>query len=340
MKKIISVFLSLVLCLSLFSFSASAINSNGSITALRAQFQSGEGPSSSSIQLDYSYYTPVKTENDAKKYPLVVLFPGSSGGPQKGDELLENDFARWSAVDIQAKFTNGGAFIMLIRSRQDIGLYWDATSLIQPAKETIDDFIAKNPNVDSSRIYVGGWSLGGNGAKNFTVAYPNFVAAAAIFSERSIITESDAARLADTGIWIFQCKNDTCANENLGLTSWENVKKKTNDLTSVRYSTADSAPDAGSWKNHGMWFPAVYDMSNTDWFLKGFSTVDGAGNTFPSTQSLIEFFLTFSTETAANCSHSCHKVGISSVFWKILVLIYKLFGVESKRVCECGMAHW
>lgn len=341
MKKIISVLLTLILVLSLGTVPAFAIHSNGSIDALRAQFIGGEGPSTTNIVIDYHYYSPVKSENDTAKYPLVLFFPGSSGGPEKGDELLENDFARWSGDDLQAKFPNGGAYIMILRSRQDIGLYWDASVLTAPAKSAVDDFIAKNPNVDTSRVYCVGWSLGGNGARNFAVAYPNLVSAAAIFSARCSISETDAGRLADTSVWIFQCKNDNLAYESYGLASWANMKAATNDLSKVRYSTADTAPAGGSWQNHGMWFPAARDMRDTENYLQGFVTVDGNGVEYDKHASLIEFFLASErTYETSQCSHACHKAGLASMFWKIVVIFYKLLGINSKRVCECGVSHW
>jgi len=341
MKKILSLTLSLLFVLSVFIIPASAIHSNGSIDALRAQFSSGEGPSDTNIVIDYSYYSPVKSEDDTNKYPLVLFFPGSSGGPKKGDELLENDFARWTGDDIQAKFPNGGAYIMILRSRQDIGLYWDASVLTAPAKSAVDDFIAKNPNIDTSRVYAVGWSLGGNGARNFTIAYPNLVSGCALFSARGSISSTDASRLADTSVWIFQNKNDNYSYESYGLTSWANMKAAAHDLSKIRYSTADSAPAAGNWQNHGMWFPAVRDMRDTEHYIQGFVTVDGNGVEYDQHASLIEFFLASDqTHETASCGHNCHKAGFTSIFWKIAVIFYKFFNVQSKRICSCGVAHW
>lgn len=43
----------------------------------------------------------------------------------------------------------------------------------------------------------------------------------------------------------------------------------------------------------------------------------------------------------ADCSHICHSDNnIMQFIWKLLSLIFKLFGFEEYRYCECGMAHW
>ncbi len=39
-----------------------------------------------------------------------------------------------------------------------------------------------------------------------------------------------------------------------------------------------------------------------------------------------------------NCTHSCHKGGISGCFWKIKLFFSKIFGTN--QTCECGIAHY
>ena len=75
MKKTISVLLSVLVLLSCIgmAFSAGAISEKAGLNALRAQFKSGESV------LDYVYYSPVKEDN-AGKYPLVVLVHGNGSG--------------------------------------------------------------------------------------------------------------------------------------------------------------------------------------------------------------------------------------------------------------------
>ncbi len=39
-----------------------------------------------------------------------------------------------------------------------------------------------------------------------------------------------------------------------------------------------------------------------------------------------------------NCTHSCHKGGISGCFWKIKLFFSKIFGTN--KTCDCGIAHY
>ncbi len=43
-------------------------------------------------------------------------------------------------------------------------------------------------------------------------------------------------------------------------------------------------------------------------------------------------------DTPDDCSHICHRTGISSIFWKIIKIFWKLFRMNP--VCECGAAHY
>ena len=43
---------------------------------------------------------------------------------------------------------------------------------------------------------------------------------------------------------------------------------------------------------------------------------------------------------STSCSHHCHKTGFMNFLWKIANFFHKLFGMQEKRICACGAAHW
>ena len=43
-------------------------------------------------------------------------------------------------------------------------------------------------------------------------------------------------------------------------------------------------------------------------------------------------------ESPDDCGHICHRTGISSIFWKVIKIFWKLFRLNP--VCECGAAHY
>lgn len=61
------------------------------------------------------------------------------------------------------------------RSHEEQYLYWN-DSMIVPLKAAIDDFIAQHRDtIDTTRIYIGGFSMGGKMTLKMTIAYPSFL---------------------------------------------------------------------------------------------------------------------------------------------------------------------
>ncbi len=275
------------------------------------------------------------------------MFTGYGEGNHSGEELTGNDFPLWSSEELQARFTNGGAYIMLLRSNENKAMTWDDKRQIPAAKAAVDDFIAKNPNVDKSKVYSLGWSFGGTASMNFTVAYPNMVAAAVVISPCVTFSASDMKLLENTPVWLFQSKNDSIALPTYGNNTWKNLKAASKNPENIRYTTADKAPTSGAAIGHNMWAMVTWDTDRKLDVYKNLKTVDGTGKTIEidESSSIIKWLtansLSYSADSdLASCTHSCHKGGFSGFFWKISVLFYKLFGISSKRVCECGISHW
>ncbi|HRI47822.1 MAG TPA: alpha/beta hydrolase-fold protein, partial [Ignavibacteriaceae bacterium] len=67
-------------------------------------------------------------------------------------------------------------------------------------------YVIDNYNVDTTRIYVAGMSMGGSGTYTFATAYPEVVAAAISMCGR--INQSDPCILAELNLWIHHGKRD------------------------------------------------------------------------------------------------------------------------------------
>ena len=191
---------------------AYAMPLDNGIEELKKQFVFGEGPKVGEYSVDYRYYSPVK-ENDSKKYPIVVWLHGMGDGASEGAQVMKSNIAFWASDEFQSRFApSGGAFIFAARSREEDGVYWD-NSMLEPLRAAIDDFIAKNKaNVDLSRIYVGGYSMGGKMTLKMAVAYPEMFAA--VFPICPAWSPSDEliSKLADTPVWITSSTRDPLVN--------------------------------------------------------------------------------------------------------------------------------
>lgn len=287
MKKYLSIILSfiMVLCsLSLPAFACSIEDAyDDNLPELQKQFVYGEGPETDGFTIDYRYFSPVE-DGDNTKYPLVIWLHGMGDGAEEGLQVTKSDIAFWTSEEFQNRFKgSNGAFIFAPRSLEEQEIYW-SDSLIYPLRATIDDFIAKNKdNIDLSRIYIGGYSMGGKMTLKMAVAYPELFAA--IFPICPAWTPSTEALeiIADIPVWLTSGKLDPLVNYFFSVKPlWENIIASHNtpadcrfsSLTFVKYPSGNATSSS-----HHSWFAVNHDMfSSKNGNYPFMNTVDGLGN--------------------------------------------------------------
>lgn len=307
-KKIIALFLSALMLLGCMVMSASAADSaalplSAGHDALVAQFEKGVGPETNGFSIDYRYYSPV-SEGDTAKYPLVIWIHGMGDGAYEGKQIEDYNFVNWSSAEYQVRFKGiGGAFLFAPRSVEEKLIYWD-DSMIEPLRAALDDFIAKNAdNIDLSRIYIGGYSMGGKMTLKMAVAYPDMFAAAFPICPAWALTDEYAPYLADMPIWMTSGKQDPLVNYAASVApTWEKIVAVSNNPENLRFSTLSQTaePDGSSAPSgHHAWIAVANDMfSATDGDYPYMSTVDGNGNevtlTFPD--GMISWISSFTSD--------------------------------------------
>ena len=285
MKKIITVMLCLLMLVSCFTVPVSAVSEKAGMEALKAQFKSGES------ELDYVYYSPVGKNDDAK-YPLVVWLHGNSSGDYPGHQLDNCSIALWSSEEYQSRFKGtGGAFLLLPRYPTSglLDIAWEGTTT--NLKKTIDDFIKDNKdNIDTGRIYVGGYSMGGKMTLRMAMTYPSFFSAAFPISPVYAPSNADLNNLIDVPIWFFWCKNDDYVSLNpvtvnanwMYLMSISNCKEKCRLSVFDTIYNADYSIKKADGKNdvHNTWDSVCHDLfMNDNKPQKDMTVKDGNGNT-------------------------------------------------------------
>ncbi len=307
MKKILSVFLAVLMIMSICNFVVSAsdtgISLSAGLSALQEQFRQGKGPEINGYTIDYRYYSPVK-ENDTTKYPLVIWLHGMGDGAYDGKQVEKSNIAYWTSEEYQARFRDtNGAFILAARSPEEKLVFWD-DSTIYPLRAAIDDFIAKNAdNVDTTRIYIGGYSMGGKMTLKMSVAYPEMFAAAFPICPAWSPSEEQASLIADIPVWLTSGKGDPLVNYQTSVTpTWEKIIKNSNVASDCRFSTLNKVKYADG-KNtesaHLAWFAVNNDMFSADnGDYPEMSTVNGLGEavilTYP--EGMISWLSQFSSE--------------------------------------------
>ncbi len=297
-KRIILIIPALLLCavvvLSNISLLSIPRSIDHRVDEVRAMWSRGVGPEINGVDIDYSYYSPI--ENGAptdKKYPMIIIMAGALEGLQEGFELVANAMPKWTTAEYQARFEDDAAYLFIARAPEEDWLYWDYSDLVPGLKASIDGFCNANPNVDTDRIHIIGWCLGGNGAINLATTYPNEFASATIMCPDRAISENEAQALKNMPVWFMGSETDTYSSyKNCVLKSYNRLCEVSSRRSDIRLTSYSSAPDVPllEWIpfifNHNLWDNLAYDMASTQPEYTDMKTVDGKGNAVENASSI------------------------------------------------------
>ncbi|WP_223594396.1 prolyl oligopeptidase family serine peptidase [Neobacillus bataviensis] len=229
------------------------------------------------VSLTYASLAP---EKDKERNPLVIwLHGGGEGGTDATIPLAANKAVTFATDEVQSYFH--GAYVLAPQAPT----YWmdglngraDGTSKYEQAlMALINDYVAKNPDVDPNRIYIGGASNGGYMTMLMVRDYPGYFAAAYPVCEGlndSLISDADIEKIKQTPIWFTAAKNDTtlpvaintvptynrlvqAGAADIHLSLFDDV----HDTTSL-YQNADGTPF--QYNGHWSWI-YVYNNKPTD----------------------------------------------------------------------------
>ncbi len=348
-KKTFCVILSLVLVLGCFSLTASAsgrkaaLPTSAGIEALRDEFQIDTAPEAGGYALDYAYYSPVGN-SDNTKYPLVIFLHGIGHADYVGAQLDDSDMPYWASSELQSRFTEGGAFILLPRAPEHKLVYWSKT-LIESLRAVIDDMIKKHgDNIDTSKIFISGSSAGGEMAWDMIIAFPEYFAGAFPIAATGTVTAADTKKCADVAIWMIASTKDPAVSY-IATTKplWNNVCKNNNNPENCRFSSIGNVkePAGGSASdNHHMAKVITYDfhMLNGSTY-PDVTHVDGNGNSLSlvSPNGIISWMNGISSSYEGNAGDGSGNINVNfltnffdairNFFLKIVNMFQRLFGL-------------
>lgn len=260
-----------------------ALPTSAGIEALRDEFEIDYVPEAEGFALDYAYYSPVGEQDDTK-YPLVIFLHGIGHGDYVGSQCDDSDMPYWASSELQSRFTSGGAFIILPRSPENRLVYW-SSSMVEPLRAVIDDFIAKHgDNIDTTKIFISGSSAGAEMAWYMISEYPEYFAGAFPIAATGTVSPSEIQACSDVAIWMFSSTNDPAVNYTLVTTPlWSNVKKYNAHPENCRLTSIENVVEpAGNSAsdNHHMAKVITYDFHMLDGSAyPNAVTVDGNGET-------------------------------------------------------------
>ena len=274
MKKILAVLLCAFMLLPFAAMSAGAVSLSDGTSLLDRQFKNGVYSS----KYDYISFSPVKGENDTQKYPLLVWLHGMKSGSFPRAQLQWYEFSNWASDEYQSRFKNAGGCFLLAPRAADAALNsWDAT-MCSDLKAIIDSYVEKNKkNIDTSRIYIAGYSTGGSMVWSMVTAYPKFFAAAVPLAAITQPSLSGLNKLDNVSLWIFTSDNDPyIINETSDvMPNFEyiaGITKRPEGLRLTSFSEARYADNTKKLENgvladdaeHYIWEAFTYDMFMKD----------------------------------------------------------------------------
>ena len=275
MKKVFSVIMALFLILIPLTLNTNASDKtkkalplSAGLEALRGQIESGIADECDGYALDYCYYSPAR-ENDNEKYPIVIYLHGIGHGSSVGSQLADSTMATWASAELQKRWSDtGGAYILLPRCPEDELQYWNK-NFIDPLRTLIDCFIEEHKeNVDTTRIFIGGSSAGGEMTWDMAINYPEYFAGIYPLAATGTRSAEDIIACKDVSVWVFASKLDPIINYATNtLPQWNKICEYNSNPANCRLSSFSQVlnPDGTQGdSNHRLYTTIMYDFFTVD----------------------------------------------------------------------------
>lgn len=200
-----------------------AVGYTGNTTPVADEFDLTGTYTQGDIALTYASWTP-----DAKaakgSTPLIIWLHGAGeGGTDPYVSVVGNKVANLATEKIQSNFGTTGAMILVPQTptlwldKDGSGTYMKADKDTGRSYYTdalmglIRAYVAAHPEVDQSRIYLGGCSNGGYMTVNMIIEFPGYFAAAYPICEAydaKWLTDEKLAKITGTPIWMTHAITD------------------------------------------------------------------------------------------------------------------------------------
>ncbi len=240
-----------------------AIAANPDIKAVKGQVADG---------YNFWLYTPATAaaDSDSVGTPVVIFLHGAS---LCGCNLER--VKRYGTIDA---ITHGRELDAYVIAPQNPGGAWSPRRVMN-----IVDYLCRDHNVDTTRIYVLGMSLGGYGALDLAATYPDKIAAAIAMCGGASV--SDLSGLAKLPLWIIHGTADravTVAQSDRVVQAVE-CGRDSSDTVRLTY-------DRIKGMNHSRPARLFYRMDIYDWLMSHSLTdsLRAAKPTFPLTDQVFQ----------------------------------------------------
>ncbi len=199
--------------------------------------------------MKYYLYDPIAHGAEAdKEYPLIVIFHGANNGKEGAMCTAYTDCSVYAGPEYQALL--GGAYILFPKANEGsvddsepVTGTWmtrdeaTGTSIYVPdAAAIISEVLEAHPQINPSKVVVGGTSAGGYMTWNFIIAHPELPCAAFLMAPAYNPTDEQLATLSEMPIWVIHGIRDE-------ICTWERftgpIAEKLQAMPNVRLSALE-----------------------------------------------------------------------------------------------------
>ncbi|MEO8236557.1 MAG: prolyl oligopeptidase family serine peptidase [Flavobacterium sp.] len=163
------------------------------------------------IQIPYRLLTPKNNSNN-QKYPLVITFHNSTRIGNDNQNQLEPFAKIWLRPEIYTKYQCYVIAPQFDKRSSNYEKNSDGIQISKPSKdvfallELIQNVENEYPNIDTKRVYLIGYSMGGSTAQNLLNIAPNKFAATV--SVAAVPDFSNLKKLSRKNIWLIHGEKD------------------------------------------------------------------------------------------------------------------------------------
>jgi len=252
-------------------------------TPLQKKFDNRVGPSvNGSPAIDYHVYSPAQP-GDTTRYPVLIWLHGMGQGRRFREPLRGTQVANFASAEYQAKFGKG-AYIVVPRANEDLGMvdtirYWlYSNSWLRGQEENgvsnqlpelvaaVQQFLSEeSKNIDTSRVYLAGFSAGGYMTWQTLFAMPNtFAKAMPICQARFVPSHAQLKTVAHVPLWLVCGKEDEFYKADVAPTLEKLQTTHTAEVRATIFDTVYGPDKAEAKSHHASWIPVTYDMFYDD----------------------------------------------------------------------------
>lgn len=225
----------LIIYIALLATSVVALAQNGQLAAMRGIVNDG---------YNFWLYAPREYVTEHRQVPVIIFLHGAS--------LCGNNLQRVRRYGLLHAIEKGRYYPCMVIAPQNPGGSWSPRKIAN-----ILDWVESNYDVDTTRVYVIGMSLGGYGTLDFAGTYPERVAAAMALCGGS--TLKDFSGLGQVPLWILHGTADRAVS----------VSQSKNVVKAIQASGNDSLLryDWLSGSSHGDLASILYLKQTYDWLF-------------------------------------------------------------------------